>query len=96
MFNYLFIICLQCSVRERRFNLKAICPIFSFMVNAFCIVQRNFFSFCLFRAAPVAYGCFQARGLIGAVAAGLHHNHSNARSEPHLRPTPQLMAKLDL
>ena len=38
----------------------------------------------LFRAAPEAYGGSQARGLIGAMAAGLHHSHSNARSEPHL------------
>ena len=29
-----------------------------------------------FRATPVAYGCSQARGRIGAVAAGLHHSHS--------------------
>ena len=33
---------------------------------------------------PAAYGSSQARGLIGAVAAGLHHSHSNAGSEPHL------------
>ena len=32
-------------------------------------------------AAPEAYGDSQARGLIGAVAAGLRHSH--ARSEPH-------------
>ena len=31
----------------------------------------------------------EARGLIGAVAAGLHHSHSSARSEPSLRPTSQ-------
>ena len=37
----------------------------------------------------------QARGLIGAVAAGLHHSHSNARYKPHLRPTPQLRAMPD-
>ena len=36
----------------------------------------------LFRATPAAYGGSQARVLIRAVAAGLHH--SNARSEPHL------------
>ena len=36
-----------------------------------------------FRAAPAAYGGSQARGLIRAVAAGLHHSHSNARSELH-------------
>ena len=30
------------------------------------------------------------------LAAGLHHDHSNARSElPHLRPTLQLMATPD-
>ena len=37
----------------------------------------------LFRAAPVTYGSSQARGQIGAIAAGLHHSHSNTRSEPH-------------
>ena len=36
-----------------------------------------------------------ARGLLGAVATGLCHSHSNARSEPHLRPTPQFTATLD-
>ena len=46
----------------------------------------------LFRAAPLACGSSQARGPIGAVAAGLHHSHSDTRPEPHLRPTPQLMA----
>ena len=43
----------------------------------------------------MAYGGSQARGLIGAVASGLHHSHSNAGSEPHLQPTPQLTAMLD-
>ena len=46
--------------------------------------------FCLFRAAPVAYGGSQARDLIRAVGASLRQSHSNARSEPRLRPTPQL------
>ena len=49
-----------------------------------------FFGFCLlsfFLAAPVAYGGSQARGQIGAIAAGLHHSHSNARSLTHgVRP----------
>ena len=53
------------------------------------------FFFGLSRAAPMAYGGSQARGQIIAVAAGLHHSHSNARSKPHLRPTPQLTATLD-
>ena len=51
--------------------------------------------FCLFRAAPSAYGGSQARGPIGAVAIGLHHSHSNTGSEPHLRPIPQLTATAD-
>ena len=53
------------------------------------------FVFCLFRAVLAAYGGFQARGQIGAVAAGLHHSHSNERSESPLWPTPQLTAMLD-
>ena len=42
--------------------------------------------FYLFRAVTAAYGGSQARGGIGAVAAGLHHSqsHSNVGSEPHL------------
>ena len=47
------------------------------------------------RAAPAAHGDSQGRGLIGAVATGLHHSHSSAGSEPHLRLTPQLMATPD-
>ena len=50
----------------------------------------------LFRATPAAYGGFQARGLIGAIAAGLHQSLSNGGSEPHLQPTPQLTATPDL
>ena len=38
----------------------------------------------LFRTTPAAYRSSQARGQMGAAAAGLHHSHSNARSEPHL------------
>ena len=46
-------------------------------------------------APPAAYGGSQARGRIGAVATGLRQSHSNAGSEPHLRPTPQLTATPD-
>ena len=46
-------------------------------------------------AAPAAYGGSQARGLIGAGATGLRQSHSNAGSEPRLRPTPQLTATPD-
>ena len=44
-------------------------------------------SFCLFRAAPAAYGGSQARGQTGVVTAALD-SHNNARSEPCLWPTP--------
>ena len=55
-----------------------------------------FLSFFAFSTAPrMAYGGSQARVLIGAVAAGLRQSHSNAGSEPRLRPTPQLTAMLD-
>ena len=62
--------------------------------SLFCFVF-NFFDICLFRATPAAHGGSQARGLIRAIAAGLHHSHSNARSKPRLQPTPQLMATPD-
>ena len=55
-------------------------------------------SFCLFaisRAAPAASGGSQARGHIGATATGLRQSHSNAGSELHLLPTPQLTATPD-
>ena len=50
-----------------------------------------FFFLSFFRAAPMAL----ARGPVGAATAGLCHSHSNAGSELHLRPTPQLTATLD-
>ena len=72
--------------------------------NQTCLVPQNtlvhselrisfFFFFGLFRAPTTAYGGSQGKGWIKAVAASL--GHSNTRSEPHLRPTPQFMATLD-
>ena len=61
-------------------------------------MEKSIFFFCRFafsRATPAAYGGSQARGLIGAVTAGLHHSHSNAGSESCLQPTPQLTVVLD-
>ena len=52
------------------------------------------FVFLLFRAVLVAYRNSQARGRIRTTAARLHYSHSNAGSEPHLGPTPQLVATL--
>ena len=51
--------------------------------------------FAISRAASAAYGGSQARGLIGAVAAGLHQSYSNVGSELRLRPTPQVAATPD-
>ena len=66
------------------------------IISLFFFITFFFLVFCpFFRAAPAAFGDSQARDPIGAVAAGLHHSHSNARSEPRLQPTPQLMAVLD-
>ena len=64
------------------------------MLNSFKSITWKLF-FGLLRAAPAAYGSFQARGQIGTVAASLHYSHSKAGSEPHLQPTPQLMAMPD-
>ena len=49
----------------------------------------------VFRTTPAAYGSSQAKGQIGAIAAGLYCSHSNARSEPCLGTTPQLTAMPD-
>jgi len=54
-----------------------------------------FLSVCLFMSRSVVYGGSQARGLIRAVAAGLHQSHSNSGSELCLQPTPQVTATLD-
>ena len=43
----------------------------------------------------MAYGSSQAGGPIAAIAAGHSHSHSNAGSQPCLRPTPQLTATLN-
>ena len=67
-------------------------------MGSFIYLFIYLFIYCLFafsRATPVAYGGFQARGLIGAVATGLHQSHSNAGCEPHLQPIPQLTATPD-
>ena len=57
--------------------------------------ENVFFGFLSFRASPTASGGSQARGPIRVTAASLGHSYSNAESEPHLRPTPQLTATTD-
>ena len=63
-------------------------------VRDFCALILFCFVF-LFRAAPVTYGCSQARGQIRVAASGLCQSHSNAGSELCLRLTPQLVAMPD-
>ena len=63
--------------------------------NWYEVIPHCSYFFIFFRAAPMAYGGSQARGRIGAIAAGLRHSHSNFRSKLHLQPTPQLTAMLD-
>ena len=64
------------------------------MVILFIYLFIYFGLFAFSRTAPTVGGS-QARGLIGAVAAGLCQSHSKARSEPSLQPTPQLTAMPD-
>ena len=52
--------------------------------EGFFFVFVRFLLFGLLRAAPAAYGSSQARGRMGAAAAGLCHSYSNTRSEPCL------------
>ena len=68
---------------------------YAFLVFFVVVVWLFFFVCLFFRATLVAYGGFQPRGRMGAVAAGLHQSHSNAESKLSLQPTPQLMAMLD-
>ena len=67
----------------------------AFLKIYFIIIYLFTFVFCIFRATPAAYGGSQSRSLIGAMAASLPYSHNNARSEPRLLPTPQLMATPD-
>ena len=60
-----------------------------------CMCMYIYIFICLLRAIPEAYGSSQARSQITATTACLHHSQSKARSEMHLRPTPQLTATPD-
>ena len=61
---------------------KAYVAMYFPIITAFVASHRFFF--CLFKATSTAHGGSQAMGAIRAVAAGLHHNHSNSGSEPWL------------
>ena len=76
---------------------QVFCPfkITGFSFSLLLLLLLLLFVFCFYRAAAMAYGGFQARGLMGATAAGLCQRHSNTGSEPRLQPTPQLKATPD-
>ena len=61
------------------------------------LLQSDSFLFIclLFRVIPTEYGGFQGKGLIGAVAAGLHYSHSNTGSKLCLWPIPQFQGTPD-
>ena len=73
----------------------------SFMVS--CLMFKSLshleylfiYLFVYFRTMGVAYGSSQARGWIGAAAAGHSHSHRNTRSEPQLWPTSQVTTTPD-
>ena len=81
------------ALKKRQKNPPELAPLDK---EAIQLIHKAFFVlFCLFRAALVAYGGSQARGRIGAVAAGLHHSYNNAGFELCLQPTPRLTATPD-
>ena len=64
-------------------SLKSASILFYFILFLFIYLLTYLFIylFCFFMAAPAAHGSSQARGRIGATAAGLHHSHYNSGSE---------------
>jgi len=87
MFNEKYIYTTTMNRQKKKYKASGLTLNF-FIVFVLCV--------CVFsRAAYVAYGGSQAKGLIRAVATGLHQGHNNSGSEPRLRPTPQLTATPD-
>ena len=92
-----FLLCFKKSCFRTLGTCVVILPwgFFVLWVLCFCFCFCVFCLFAFSRSIPAAHGGSQARGLIGAVTAGLHHSYSNSGSEPRLQPTPQLMATPD-
>ena len=57
--------------------------------------NRSFHEHSIFFSLGPTYESSQARGWIRTAAASRCHSHSNTASEPHVCPTPQLVAMLD-
>ena len=73
-------ISLEKKTRQLLISREDVCQeYFTSFIVIFVVVFRLFFFFFLSRAAPTAYGGYQAKGQIRAVAASLHPSHSSAR-----------------
>ena len=83
---------LSCAVGTRTYTHPPCSAESSFYY--FILFYFIYFILLLFTATPMAHDGSQARSLIKAIAACLHHSHSNAGSEPRLQPPPQLTAML--
>ena len=69
----------KCKFHEKRDTVLS-CSLYAQHLDQHQENTRHSLDFLLlfFKAAPTAYGGSQARGLIAATAAGLHHHNSNA------------------
>ena len=65
-------------------TLDFVCSFFYIILSIYFLLFFSFFLFCIFRAASVAYGSFQARGQIGTIDASLCHSHSNVKCKLNL------------
>ena len=75
------------NIEHWKYTIKKFDIIDMWNITPIMFTKKNFFLsfiFCLFRAAPATHGGSQARGQIGAAAAGLHHSHSNVESKLHV------------
>ena len=88
--------CLSVSVSISVSPSLSLCLSLSIYISIYLSSHFSFFfSFFVFLPFLTAYGVSQARGLISAIATSLCQSHSKVGSEPHLQPTPQLMATPD-
>ena len=86
---------METQIQEEICNLVVVPEFHGIICNTKIYMILLFFFSLLFRATLMACGNSQARGPIGARAAGLSHSQSNAGSGPRLQPTPQLTAMPD-
>ena len=68
------------SVKDSSHHLPCLATLYTSHKYFILIYVMLCYVIAISRAAPVAYGGSQARGRIGAVAAGLHQSHSNSGS----------------